>query len=87
MIYRYDESVKKIEEFLDLHGHVRKKEIFDPARSINNTQLIRLHPEDAKNIDYIEKELPEYLYHFEEFGDISFEGKPFDGSARKSFEQ
>lgn len=87
VIYRYDESVKKIESFLNLHNHINKKKIFDPARSINNTQLIRLHPEDAQNIRYIEKELPEFLYHFEDFDDIKFDGKPFDGSARKSFDQ
>lgn len=87
MIYRYEDSVEKIELFLDLHNHIHKKEVFDPMRSINNTQLIRLHPEDKENIQYIERELPEFLYHFEDFKNVEFEGKPFDGSARKFFDQ
>lgn len=87
LIYNYDETVSIIEKFLNLSAHTGKKTIFNPARSINNTQLIRLHPEDIRNIQYIERELSEFLYHFEDFKDVVFEGKPFDGSARKAFEQ
>lgn len=87
LIYNYDESISKIENFLGIHNHIRRKEFFDPSRSINNTQLIRLHPEDEYNIKRIEKELPQFLFDFRKYKEISFNGKPFDGAARKAFEQ
>lgn len=87
LIYKYDESISALEKFLGLGDHVRKKEMFNPSRSINNTQLIRLHPKDEEEVKYIEKELPEFLYPFEEFGEVEFNGRPFDGAARKAFEQ
>lgn len=86
-IYNYEDSVKKIENFLHLGEHKKPKEIFNPSRSINNTQLIRLHSEDADAVKRIEEELPQYLYPFEKYKDVKFEGKPFDGAARKVIEQ
>ena len=87
LIYCYEDSIKKIEEFLNLGEHIREKQIFDPEKSINNTQLIRLHPEDKNEINKIEKELKEFLYPFEDYKNIEFKGKPFDGAARKAFSQ
>ncbi len=86
-IYKYDDTVKIVEKFIGLGTHIRKKEFFDPSNSINNTQLIRLHPNDEEDICKIEKELEEYLYPFEDFGNVKFEGKPFDGASRKAFSQ
>lgn len=86
-IYEYEESVQKIEKFLNLGRHVKKKQIFNPDKSINNTQLIRLHPEDKEAIKKIEKELVEFLYPFERYENIKINGKPFDGAARKAFSQ
>ncbi len=85
MVYNYDQSIKKIENFLHLYNHTRPKKMFDPARSINNTQLLRLHPEEQANVDKICKALPEFLYDFEKYKNIVFQGKPFDGAARKQF--
>lgn len=85
MIYNYDNCVNEIEHFLKIKNHNRKKEIFDPARSINNTQLFRLHPEEKANIEIISNALPEFLYDFDKYGNISFKGNPFDGAARKPF--
>ena len=87
LIYKYDESIKTIEEFLHLGEHKHPKEFFDPSRSINNTQLSRLHPEDENAIKMIERELNEFLYPFEQYDNVIFNGKPFDGAARKGFEQ
>lgn len=86
-IYEYDRTVQKVEAFLSLGEHIRKKEVFEPSKSINNTQLIRLHPEDKKDIQEIENELPEFLYPFERYKSVEFNGRPFDGAARKMFEQ
>ena len=87
LIYNYDESVAKLESFLKLGNHVRKKQIFNPDRSINNTQLIRLHPEDAAEIRKIEVELHEFLFPFENYPEVVLGGRPFDGAARKMVEQ
>ncbi|VEE22678.1 Uncharacterised protein [Streptococcus equinus] len=87
LIYEYDSSVSKIEKFLGVSDHKRKKMIFNPNRSINNTQLIRLHPEEVGNIKKIEEQLSEFLFDFNKYNSVSFNGKPFDGSSRKVFEQ
>lgn len=61
LVYHYEETLEKIEGFLDIHEHVHKKRNFNPEISINNTQLF---DEEDKDIQYIEKMLPEYLYDF-----------------------
>lgn len=86
-IYDYDNTINKVESFLHLKEHERKKQIFDPMKSVNNTQLLRLHPEDEKQIKKIEKELPEYLFPFNKYKEIEFTGKPFEGAARNMIEQ
>lgn len=87
LIYNYDESIDKIERHLDLGEHVRKKEVFNPDRSINNTQLIRLHPSDQEDIKIIENKLADFLFPFENYENIQFNGNPFDGAERKVFNQ
>lgn len=87
IVYNYEKSIKEIEDFLKLGVHKRKKKFFDPAESINNTQLVRLHHNDEEDIIKIEQELSEFLFPFEEYPDVEFNGKPFDGAARKLFEQ
>lgn len=87
LIYNYEQSIARIEAFLNVHNHIRKREIFNPARSINNTQLIRLHPNELENIKKIERELPEFLFNFEKYDNVEFNGRPFDGATRKAFEQ
>lgn len=82
LIYDYDKSVKQIEDFLHLGKHVRPKSVFNPSRSINNTQMIRLHPENQKDIEYIERELKEFLFPFENYPVPEFNGKPFSGAGR-----
>lgn len=86
-VYDYDSTVKKVMNFLNLKKHTRPKTEFNPQNSINNTQLIRLHPEDKADIEYIEKELPEHLFPFHKYSGVEFTGNPFDGAARKAFKQ
>lgn len=67
MIYKYDETVAKIEMLtgLDnsLHGMQFKK--FNPQQSVNNTQIWKKHNIEAE-IKVIEERLAEYLYPFDE---------------------
>jgi hypothetical protein len=66
LIYQYDTTMKVIMDFLNLSevDHIRKKEKFNPAISINNTQLFRANPAYGEEAKIIEELLPEYLYHF-----------------------
>ena len=66
LIYQYDKTVEQIEEFLGL-PHVNKKTFFKPELSINNTKVYQMHPELAKDIRYIEDNLSEYIYPFEQY--------------------
>jgi len=67
MVYEYEQTTKKIIDFLELKSHDRPKSFFNPKESIGNTQLSQVYPCDKKDVLYIEKELPEYLYPFEKY--------------------
>lgn len=66
LIYKYEETVKAIEEFCNLKSsdHVRKLECFSVEKSRKNTQMFLKHPELKDEIKKIESELSEYLYDF-----------------------
>ena len=61
-IYKYNEFSKKIDEFIGIAPghHVRPKQYFDPAKSINNTQLWKKRHVDMDIIKRIEDELGEF---------------------------
>lgn len=66
MIYRYDEMITEIENFVGLSSidHYHPFQGLNPKRSILNTHLFK----DYKNpdeINYIEEHLAEYLYDFD----------------------
>lgn len=65
LIYDYDKTVQKIENFLGIYQHYKIKQFFNPEVSIKNTQLSYVFPNDAKNIKIIEEELKDYLYPFD----------------------
>ena len=67
LIYEYDATVKRIEEFLHIDKHISPRKYLDPQISIKNTYMMDLFPEDKEDIAYIEKELPEYLFPFEKY--------------------
>ena len=66
MIYDYETTIKRIIEFVGLgvENHIKPKSCFNPAVSINNTNLKRNYPEFIDNIQYIEEHLASYLYKF-----------------------
>lgn len=65
LIYDYEHTVERIENFLNIKNHVRMRELFKPELSIKNTQLSAAFPEDKEAIELIEKELKDYLYPFD----------------------
>lgn len=61
MIYNYDETVKKVESFLNIYDHKYKGLFFKPDESKRNTKLYLRYP--AKDdMNRIKEELQEYLY-------------------------
>ena len=66
LIYHYEESVKKIEEFTGLKSedHLNKFTRLNPKRSFYNTQIFTRNKKFEKDIKIIEEMLPEYLYDF-----------------------
>ncbi len=84
MVYNYDKTTLKIRNFLDLPENPNPKTIFDPAISIANTQVFKRYPQYYKDIKYIEKELSEYLFDFDKYGDIKITGEMFVGRSPKN---
>ena len=65
LIIHYDETRKKVLEFLGLDEsyHIQKKQFLKPEVSIKNIGIWRKYYVECKDaIDYIEKELPEMCY-------------------------
>ncbi len=77
LIYEYDKTVAQIEEFIGIKEHTAKKQFFKPQVSINNTQLFRIFPENERDVKYIEENLKEYLYPFEDYPSFKHTGKSF----------
>lgn len=72
LVYEYDTTVKKIENFLSINEHVNPKKYFDPSVSINNTRLMDRYPQSKADIDYIEKNLTNYLYDFSKYKKVNY---------------
>ena len=81
MVYNYENTTKLIRDFCNLSTNPRPKSIFNPQMSMANTQLFLRYPEYKCEIEYIEKELPEYLFHFEDFPKPETDGKMFSGKS------
>ena len=66
LIYNYEETVQKIEKHCGLlpEQHDRVRELFQPDKSIKNTQVFKLQPEWKEEIQKLEELFPEYLYDF-----------------------
>lgn len=65
LVYKYDETVDKIKKHCNLYGKKWDQfKYFDPQKSIKNTQVFRIRNEWQREIELIEKELPEFLYSF-----------------------
>lgn len=73
LIYRYDETRIKIEKYLGLPSNMNQMEHFNPALSINNTQVFNYYSGYKSEIQQIERALPEYLFPFEKYGAVRFD--------------
>lgn len=84
MVYHYDETTRKIREFLNLGENPNPKSIFDPQISMPNTQVWKRFPQFEDDIKYIEKELPEYLFDYSDCPVPDPNGKMFYGKSPKN---
>jgi hypothetical protein len=83
IVYDYENTVKKVAAFAGVTQHIYKGKYFKPAHSRNNTQLFKKYIGFESDIKKIEQELPEYIFHFENYPDIEPEGGMFFGSQSK----
>lgn len=83
LVYHYDETTEHLREFLKLPENPRPKTIFDPAMSMVNTQLWKRFPQYAKDIEYIEQELSEYLFDYTGCPEPDMTKKLFQGKSPK----
>ena len=88
LIYNYEESLAKIKEFLNLKDseHIKKGQIFIPEKSQTNTQVFRKYPQYLKDIEKIEKELPEFCYPYSEAQVRHFLPEEIKGENRETLE-
>ena len=68
LIYRYEETRDRLAAIvgMDLKDHIHPLTAFDPAVSIQNTNMKAKFPQYRNDVIYIEKTLAEYLYPFPE---------------------
>lgn len=66
MVYKYAETTKKVAAWLglDMKNHIKKKQIFNPDKSIKNSQTWKKYPQSKEEVAYIEENLKDYLYDF-----------------------
>lgn len=81
MVYEYEDTTKKLREFLHLPENPRPKSVFDPELSIANTQVFKRYPQFAEDIEKIEKALPEYLFDFSKYPEPDLSKNMFYGKS------
>lgn len=81
LVYDYDNATRGLREFLHLPDNPNPKSIFDPALSINNTQVFKRFPQFEEDIKYIEDNLGEYLFDFSKYPTPDLSGEMFFGKS------
>lgn len=71
LVYEYDKTVSLIISYLGLKKHDSPQKYFVPSMSIRNTCLYKRYPQYETEVDYIEHELSEYLFPFQNYSTLS----------------
>ena len=77
LVYRYEQTKAKIESFIGIKKHKDKNKFFNPDVSICNTQLFKRYPQYKEDIKFIENELSDFIYPFNENIKVNLNGKSF----------
>ena len=68
-------------DFLRLPENPRPRSVFEPDLSVANTQVFKRFPQFSKDIEVIERELPEYLYDYSGYPEPDRSKKMFYGKS------
>ena len=83
LIYDYENTIKKVMDFAGVQQHTKKGKYFKPNHSRTNTQLFKKYSGFEADIQKIERELPEFLFPFDQYPDVKAEGKMFWGAQNR----
>lgn len=75
-IYEYERILNLLSNRLNLGNHVYQKKFFNPNKSVNNTNMMKKIDYNKNEINFIESELSEYIFPFEEYT-ITNDGEMF----------
>lgn len=66
LVYNYEETIKTIEEFCGLKStdHTKKLQIFEPSKSIHNTQVFDMKEQYIPDVNILDKNLKGFYYKF-----------------------
>jgi len=67
LIYEYEKTINKINSFLGLDKLEKDRILFVPEQSMINTRVFENSNISKNDLEYIEQELPEYLFDFEKY--------------------
>ncbi len=84
LVYNYDSATQKLRDFLHLGENPHPRSIFDPSMSMANTQVWKRYPEFQNEINYIERELKDYLFDFAGYPEPDVNAKMFSGKSPKN---
>jgi len=70
LVHDYENTVKKVSEFVGVTKHFHKREFFNPEHFRCYTQLFKSDRKYESDIKTIERDLTEYLFPFENYPDI-----------------
>ena len=79
MVYDYDKTTDIICDFCGIDKKDRTNNIFVPERSANNTRVFEKYEGYDEDIKFIEDELEEYLFPFDQYHRIETKGGMFYG--------
>ena len=84
MVYNYDEATYRLRKFLSLGDNPAPRSVFNPDKSMANTQVWKRYPQFAKDIEKIESELKEYLFDFSGYPEPDKKAEMFFGKMHKN---
>lgn len=84
MVYNYQDTTRRISDFCNLSSSDRYRVIFNPKKSINNTQVFKRFKGYSKDIEFIEKKLTSFLFPFEKYPAVTHFEEMFNRPASLS---
>lgn len=77
LVYDYENTTRRIVEFLGLGKHSYPKKYFEPEKSIVNSQVFRKYPDLKEDCDYLEQRLKKFCFDYDAYPPIDLNNKNF----------